>query len=98
MAIELYKKKIVGKKNGSEDAFYDVKTGMELVKLGGFAFQTDTSSGYGEVIEQEFPNEIICELGEVLLYGNQYMTGVVQQFSVFRELFVYRYSLEDLDE
>lgn len=99
MSLELYKTKILGKKNGSKgDAFYDLKTGVELLKLGGFALHTDSSNGYDEVIEQDFSNDMICELGEVLLYGNQYMTGVIQQFSVFKELLLNRYPVENLKE
>lgn len=86
----MYKKKILGKKNGSA-SFYEVETGMQYVKHGGFAFQTDTSIAY-HIIRRDFPNEIICDLSEVELYPSQYTTGIVQKRLPLKEILLYRYN------
>lgn len=48
------------------------------------------------MMRHNFPNEIICELGEVILYPNQLMSGVTQKRLPLKGILRYRYNHTDL--
>ncbi|KAB0803615.1 hypothetical protein PPYR_00585 [Photinus pyralis] len=86
VAVALYDTKI--KQPNNELNFLKAREGLEKVKLGAYAFHTQTSTGY-PIVERTFEERAICELAEVQLYKPVYANMALAKKSPLRELFLY---------
>lgn len=78
-ALELFHKRI--EKQGN---FFDVTTGIQNMKRGGFAFHVDTSYAY-QTIEEMLNEEEVCDLNEILLFPNRQLSTAVDKGSPLKE-------------
>ncbi|KAF5300902.1 hypothetical protein FQR65_LT09065 [Abscondita terminalis] len=86
VAIALYNSKI--RQPFNKTNFLPPQEGLDLVKVGGYAFHTQTSTGY-PIIRREFEERAICELAEVHLYKPLYAHMVLAKKSPLREMFMF---------
>ncbi|XP_058055876.1 ionotropic receptor 75a-like [Anopheles bellator] len=78
-----------------DDVFYNVSTGIELVKKGGYSFQCETSYAYAWVIDT-FTEQQICELHYITVFPHRAIHIPVVKGSPLRELF--RVNLQRMKE
>jgi len=83
VALELFKKKVNSKAGPN---FFNVNEGLRKMQAGGFAFHVDTSYAY-RMIKQQFSDQEICELHEMLLFPIRPLAAIVQKNSPYKELF-----------
>lgn len=79
---KIYKEQILGLNNKSN--FFPLKKGIELIRKGGWAFHVETSRGY-PIIEENFSDNIICELREVDLFPANTLHPTYAKESSFRD-------------
>lgn len=77
---------------GIQSNYFKPARGMELVKMGKYAFHAEDSTAY-KIIRDTFDEKLICKLSEIEMFPpqQQRMVQIVQKNSTFRELFTYGY-------
>lgn len=80
--MELYAKKILKGKNGSN--FYPADQGLSMMEKGSYVFHAETATAY-PIIERTFGDKAKCELREVKLYDAD-MHVVLQKHSPFKDM------------
>lgn len=71
--------------NNNRTSFLKPAEGLNLVKLGKYAFHVELVSGY-QFIEKEFDETTICELKEVPMFATQQMHANYQKGSPLKDV------------
>lgn len=69
----------------NNNTFLKPAEGLDLVKLGKYAFHVELVSGY-PFIEKEFDETTICELKEVPMFATQQMHANYRKGSPFKDV------------
>ena len=81
---------------GIQSNYFKPARGMELVRMGKYAYHAEDSTAY-KIIRDTFDEKLICKLSEIEMFPPQQQRTVqiVQKNSTFRELFTYGLVYED---